>query len=440
MKIPKHRYDYILILYFPILALGITLALLVGRYFLATTDIVLMLVLLLATLLAISPFGKQRIPIFNSSTHKIPWAVRLIALQLSLYLLFYMLTQTTPLNLLPQGYIGLYPPTWPLYLLLAIVFAFNAAQKKNAPLIDTCLRPLFGHWLDSIFGTAIDILIKQGLFFVCASTVSIALLQILTVLSHWLHWPLADHLQISNLLLTTLIFFLLALPLWQRYTRVLWYQGVSLRKFLALFIILLLSLLLLFNLATYLFVYFFPQIHPANSTLGIHANNFIANLLTWPTSWQLFSFVWWIGCAPLIAWLTAQCIQGQKIRVAIAVGFITPSGAALAWLWLAKYSLLLNASYWQLVLAIISLVLICVLFKDEYLTTLLISSGSGKNVHHRISLSSIRALFAVTASTLTLYLLTGLPLITLLFFSVTLTCFLAFLCVLLAHLLTLRFH
>lgn len=414
MKIPKPRTDYLLTLYFPTLLAGMLIAIFLGKYFLLITNAIMLTLLITALLLAISPLGKRTLPQLTTPAAQKPWPIQLITLQISLYLLFTLIFQNNTIEPVATPTNWVLYTSWPLCLLLAPAFAHFAKTKKSAPIIDASLRPVFGDKLDSVFGSGIDIFIKQALFFSCALVISTAILLITQIFRQWLHLPDLYQPQFNHLPLTTLIILVFSMPFWRHYVHLAWRRNMSLPWLLCFFSLILLSVILGFHLMIALFNFLLPNLQPTAPVIEITIQQFFVQILPSPLHWQLLTFAWWIGLTPLIALTIAHIMQGKSLRVTIFSTLIIP----IAMIFVNHLPINHGEWVWQLVLSFFSLTAISFIFKDQLLTTLIMSAGTGKNAG-RVALTSVQSLLFFIAIVTVIYLLTGINLITLLFFSFT---------------------
>lgn len=432
MKLLKSQNTYLFLVYLPILLIGFCLAFFWADKLIKAIPLINMVFLAVALGLALSPYGKRRIPATTTMINKWGWFSQIASLQLGFAVVFWTcahnLTSTLPdpqaayhISLHTVGFVGALSP-WPLYLLLGIAFAFVASTNPRAAILTTSLRPVFKHTLDSILGAGFDLITRQGLFLACAFTLAIIILQIVKVFSLWFYLPLQTGLHFSTLLLTILIFGLMATKLWQRFTHFLWYRGYKANIVLIIFIVLAILFMVIFNILS--------------QTLSNHLHNFPNPSPQLPfrlrqssqTNWRLFIFSWCLAWAPLIAQWIARIVAGKTIRQIIFMGLIIPLCLALLYQTLmylpVSHALLYlsQSNVVTLLMTLISLVLLYVFFQDKLITNLLISTGSGKNPQQRIALAAMRNLLLLTAVMTIILLLTGIELATPFLFVTTTPC------------------
>jgi choline-glycine betaine transporter len=435
MKILKTPYAYILLLFLPILIVSFCLAYFFAPAIVIAVRIFSWIFLLLVLILACSPYGKQRI-YYSADSSTYPawrWLGLLFSLQWSMGLFFLLLAQSmlvllpVPLDLggnsahtavrhaihLLNFNSGFYP--WPMYLLFSIILAYFAKTSQGVLPLKNTLRPVLKEATDGLIGAGADMFMKQGLFFVCAITVAIGILQISQSIGVWLNIPINSGLYSSNLLLGSFILLLFAARFNRRISHYLWHRQWPLRNFLVVTIVFLAAIVVGFNAIIKILLPYLQHFTMPMLQLPFFDRE------NWLVHWQLLVIIWWLGWTPLVSYFIARLAHGRMVREIILAGLIAPICFGLL-SWKITYY---DVPSWPIVLSLtlISLGLVCVFFKDNFLTQLLASVGSGKNIRRRIALSVIRSFLLLVAMMLVIYLLLGIGLITLLAFSVMGVCF-----------------
>lgn len=438
MKILKTPYAYLLLVYLPIIIVGICLALFLPQMVVIAFHAFNWLFLFAVLVLAFSRHGKHSINLKPKNSWYY-FLTLLFCLQIFLGFIFFwllhgcLITLPIPADLIGNNLgdtirtttqlitfnSGFFP--WPIYLLFGITFAYFEAKKQSTSAIKESLRFTLKNQTDSYIGTGADMLMKQGLFFSCTVTLGISILQFSQIIFRLLGLQLDTGLHFATLLLGMLIFFLLASRFWRRITHYLWHKRCSLKLFLPLIVIFLLLLIVIFSVFIHIIAYFAP-------TFYLPSPRFSFNMpQLWFSYWQLFVMLWWLGWTPLIGYFLAKIAQGRTIREIILTGLILPIiGGLIAWgttHYNTSNDLLLISQLLQLwpiniLLTFTSFALLIIFFEDRALTYLFTTTGSGKNIKQRIALSTVRSFLLLIATVLIIYLLVGIPFMTLLSTSI----------------------
>lgn len=435
MKILRTSYGYIFFIYLPIILIGLCLGFFFAPAMVMGSKILGWMFLLIAIIFALSPYGKQRI--HSTTPHRTRHSlILLFSLQLGLGLIFLVLSQNIivflPIlsefssnNNLPTSALsalhilgfngGLFP--WPIYLLLAIVLAHFKSDEKRVSALKNALRPMLKTTIDTPLGLAFDMGMYQSLFLSCAITLGLSILQISQLLSTFIINPMVSGLHFSTLLLSMLIFFVMATRYWQQGTHYLWQKQYSLKIFLVGLIIFLVLFITIFNVAATLLTPYLHNFTAPTPHFPFHDPEH------WLAHWQLFTVIWWMGWTPLIAQYIAQLARGRTARELILTGLIVPICFALfAWNidrhgvspWILGLFHILHLRPIVFLLALVNMIMVGVFLKDSLLTNLFPAISA----NYRITLSAVRNLLSLITCMTLLYLLTGISLIATLAFSV----------------------
>jgi choline-glycine betaine transporter len=404
MKILKTPYAHLLLIYLPILIVGIALALFIPPVITLVLRGINWLFLLVVLFLVLSPYGKNKINNGDKlKKYNYRWLGLLFCLQIGLGFIFFVLVNNVAvagsetIHLLSIQN-GLFP--WPIYLLFSISFAHFSTKQGQLSTLKESLRFVLRSTTTGPVGAGADMLVKQALLFSCAITFSVGIAQISQSLCQALGITMSSGVHLAVLFLGTLIFLLMSSRISQSVIHKLWHKQYSLKLFLPQTAISLILVVVIFNgLINWLTSYTAPPL-----AMPFH--------LTQPQEiyWQLFIMLWWLGWTPLIGYFLAQLAQGKSLRTLLLCSLILPIIFSV----LSRH---INYSWqaWPITLLInlISLALITIFFRESVITNLFDSAGTGKNTKQRMSLSMTRNFLFIIALMLVIYLLLGIPIITL---------------------------
>lgn len=446
MKVLKTPYAYLLLVYLPILIVGACLAIFLPQWVVVVLRLLNGIFLLVILWLAFSRNGKQLIGDGGDSKNKKQgsWLMLLFCLQISVVFIFIVFANSCVITLpIPDSLNGnsvntvikttshllsfhsaLFP--WPVYLLFSMAFAFFDIKKRELSTIKESLRFVLKNEAPGYIGAGADMLMKQGLFFACVITIGVSILQISQVLCQRFGLVFNTGLHFTTLFLGMFIFLLLASRFWRRITHDLWYRRCSLKTFLPLMIVFLVLLMVIFTALTNVLSRYLPVFAMPVLQLPFHMPQ------SWLAYWQLLVMIWWLGWTPLIGYFIANLAQGRTLRELILVGLALPFvfGLLAEWINHTHYDGLIISqllSHWPVVLllSLISITLIIFFFRDNAITYLFTAAGSGKNSKQRVALSMVRSFLLLIATTTIVYLLVGIPLMTLLSTSIVVASFAA---------------
>ncbi len=412
------------IFFLPIFISGILIFYYFPEQVVLASKFILPLFLLFLLVLAVTPAGNYIINQKKSANYSfVRWLGFWLMLQLGLSIIYLAVRQSvmgslpiipvaaqTNYSLLLHG--GLYP--WTLYTLLGLTFAYFPAVQNQSPL-RTVLQPIFQKSLESHFGIGIDLFIKKCIIFLCSITIGILITEFSDLLSFFLNLPTPTGLKLPIILLSSITFFIIASRYWRRTTRYLGDKHFSLGTILAFIAFIIISISLLLNIIVKIISPYFWELLELPLRQGWSAGH------PWPIVWFIFSLIWWTAWAPVVGHFIARLAQNHTIRATILVSLLFPACfTGLSWLiehhstlaHLASSTPLLLENEWvELALTLVAILATLLFFKS--------TSGLGlehpsRLIEQPVSISLIRAIASLIVTSMVVYLMTGIPFITLL--------------------------
>jgi choline-glycine betaine transporter len=437
MKTLKTPYAHLLLIYLPILVVGIGLALFFPQVIVTILRVLSCIFLIIIFFLIVSPYGKrcvgEEVTLKHNNSYR--WLLLLFCLQMGLGFIFLAVMQSCLITLpvpndlngntlvssisaaatLLSVKSGFFP--WPIYLLFSISFAYFSIKPRQLSALKESFRFVLRSTVDGPVGAGADMLVKQGLLFSCAITFSLGIAQVCQVLCHVLGIQMNTGLHPTVLLLGTVIFLLTASRLSQRIVHNLWHKQFSLKWFLPQISISLILVVVIFNEVIKLITPYFQAI--TSPPIQLSFQHLQQN---WLSYWQLFVMLWWLGWTPLVGYFLAKLAQGKTLRALLMTGLILPIIFGIS-MWLAEQhstshlwlAVLSTLQFWPvaLIFTVASLALLTFFFQEHAITSLFSSAGTGKNIKQRMSLSVTRSFLLIIAVMLVIYLLLGVPVLTL---------------------------
>lgn len=216
---------------------------------------------------------------------------------------------------------------WGIYTLLGIALAYFTFNK-NAPLsIKSTLKPLFGNYMNSFVGYAIDVIAVLATLFGLATTLGFGAVQFTTGISELSGVANSINLQILSIVGITLIATVSVLSGLNKGLKYLSNLNIVIAGILFVFILFVASTVFLFDgfvesLGLYLTDFF---------ELSTYRNQY-GEEGKWFKSWSMFYWVWWISWSPFVGTFIARISKGRTLQDIAIYGLLVPSLFSMLWM------------------------------------------------------------------------------------------------------------
>lgn len=323
MKVRKANYGYMLILYVPIVLIGLYLAILFPQFFTVAFNGLNILALILSFVVCFFRGGKKSLQDQQTTEHTD--FLKLLMLQFFTIIAGYCFYnnyfsihaiqagQTITIFQTLPWYMLLFP--WPFILLLSLALRIRK-KKSRQNSIRFALQPIFHSYVEKIFGIGVEIYVKQGLQLACAYTITLALSQLYVLLLQYLKLPLTPGLHTPIIFVGTLFLIAINSRFWSKLIHYFWIKRVPFIYLLILLCVMVSVLFILLSCANKLIsVFNFANIDPLGNDKIFNANAIHAPL-TYCVLWLLWT--------PLIAFYLSRTHLELNIRQYIISGLIMP--------------------------------------------------------------------------------------------------------------------
>ncbi|WP_040226620.1 BCCT family transporter [Bhargavaea cecembensis] len=302
--------------------------------------------LVLALIIAISPYGKIRLgkdtdrPDFSTAT----WISMLFSAGMGIGLVFYGASEPLSHYVLdpPTGepgsgfalkegltysYLHWGAPIWAMYGITALALAFFQFRKGEPGLISATLKPIFGNRMNGPLGVLIDVLAVFATAFGVATSLGFGAVQINGGLNHLFGMEIGFTSQFIIIAVVTVLFIFSAWSGLSKGIKYLSNTNMVLALILLAAILIVGPTLLILNLYT--------------ETLGMYLQNILQmSFRTAPLAsdnrgfvdgWTIFYWAWWISWAPFVGMFIARVSRGRTIREFLLGVVIIPTLFASFW-------------------------------------------------------------------------------------------------------------
>ncbi|WP_227935981.1 glycine betaine uptake BCCT transporter [Alkalihalobacillus deserti] len=301
--------------------------------------------LLFALFLIFSKFGKIKLgkdadkPEFSRPT----WFAMLFSAGMGIGLLFYGVsepvshyaappvgtggTQESALLALRYTYLHWGFHAWAIYAVVALALAYFKFRKDAPGLISTTLSPILGDHVKGPIGYTIDIVaVFATIFGVCAS-LGLGSQQINAGLGYLIGIPVNFTVQVTIILIITVLFILSASTGIQRGIKYLSNANMILATILLIAMVILGPTLFLLNLFTHTlgeYIQNLPQ-------MGLRIFPFDEQRAAWTQGWTIFYWAWWISWSPFVGMFIARVSKGRTVREFTVAVLIVPTLVCAFW-------------------------------------------------------------------------------------------------------------
>jgi len=216
---------------------------------------------------------------------------------------------------------------WGIYTLLGITLAYFTFNKKAPLSIASTLKPLFGSYMTSFVGYAIDVVAVLATLFGLATTLGFGAVQFTTGISELSGLSNSVHLQILSIVGITLIATVSVLSGLNKGLKYLSNLNIIIAGLLFLFIAGVASTAFLldgFVESLGLYVTDFFEISTYRNQYGEEGK--------WFKSWSMFYWAWWISWSPFVGTFIARISKGRTLQDIAIYGLVIPSLFSLLWM------------------------------------------------------------------------------------------------------------
>jgi len=216
---------------------------------------------------------------------------------------------------------------WGIYTLLGIALAYFTFNKKAPLSIKSTLKPLFGNYMNSFVGYAIDVVAVLATLFGLATTLGFGAVQFTTGISELSGLSNSVNLQILSIIGITLIATVSVLSGLNKGLKYLSNFNMIIAGIVFLFILFVGSTVLLFDgfvesLGLYLTDFF--EMSTYRNQYGEEGE--------WFKSWSMFYWVWWISWSPFVGTFIARISKGRTLQDIAIYGLLVPSLFSMLWM------------------------------------------------------------------------------------------------------------
>ncbi|SIT75163.1 glycine betaine uptake BCCT transporter [Edaphobacillus lindanitolerans] len=302
--------------------------------------------LVLALIIALSPYGKIRLgkdtdrPDFSTAT----WIAMLFSAGMGIGLVFYGASE--PLShyvidpptaepgtgaALKEGltysYLHWGAPIWALYGITALALAFFQFRKGEPGLISATLKPIFGDRMNGPLGVLIDVLAVFATAFGVATSLGFGAVQINGGLNHLFGLDIGFMSQAIIIAVVTVLFIMSAWSGLSRGIKYLSNTNMVLAVVLLIAVLVIGPTLLILNLFTETFGMYLQNILQMSfRTAPLESDN-----RGFVDGWTIFYWAWWISWAPFVGMFIARVSRGRTIREFLLGVIVIPTVFGSFW-------------------------------------------------------------------------------------------------------------
>lgn len=326
MKLLEKHYSYAFIIYLPIFLIALALVLFFPSQIVVTFKAHWLLLIGVISL-AFTPIGKIQLGNHNKIKFH-HWLLLVLLAQISVMFVYrgvmLIVTQGLPLqnsynfpmllSLTKNTFLwqwGLFPGA--IYLLIGIALAYVGFYQSKPGKISITLMPLLKNKIDDSTSLTADFFTRTIAHFCIASSVGFTTLLILALLTNVFALPISTGLNLTTLLVTTLLLVAINTKEWPAVIRYFLNKNIPIAVIAVLFIVFSAGAIFILNAVGAEIVNIYSQ-----------WNKTLATFVTphWKEQWLIFSGTWLLCWTPLIAGLIAYCSRGYQIRTVIFGGLL----------------------------------------------------------------------------------------------------------------------
>ncbi|MCR4902304.1 MAG: BCCT family transporter [Butyrivibrio sp.] len=223
---------------------------------------------------------------------------------------------------------------WAIYAIVGLSIAYFQFRKKESTLLSVTLKPLFGSAVDGILGKLVDCLTIFATVIGVATSLGSGAMQINGGLNGLLNIPVNYGVQLTIIIVATILFMTSALSGLDK--------GV---KVLSNFNMVLAGLLMLVSLVIGDSV---KMMNTFSETLGLYLQDLLrmstrtgagnADQQAWINSWTVFYWAWWLAWSPFVGVFIARISRGRTIREFVSYVLLIPT--LFSFLWFSVFGVL----------------------------------------------------------------------------------------------------
>ncbi|WP_213423962.1 BCCT family transporter [Bhargavaea massiliensis] len=302
--------------------------------------------LILAIIIAISPYGKIRLgkdtdrPDFSTAT----WVAMLFSAGMGIGLVFYGASE--PLShyvinpateepgtgaALKEGltysYLHWGAPIWAMYGITALALAFFQFRKDEPGLISSTLKPIFGDKMNGPWGVVVDVLAVFATAFGVATSLGFGAVQINAGLNHLFGLEIGFMSQFLIIVAVTVLFIISAWSGLSKGIKYLSNTNMVLAVLLLIIVIVVGPTLMILNLFTETFgLYLVNLLEMSFRTAPLVDDN-----RSFVDGWTIFYWAWWISWAPFVGMFIARVSRGRTVREFLIGVIVIPTVFVSFW-------------------------------------------------------------------------------------------------------------
>lgn len=302
--------------------------------------------LIVAIIIAISPYGKIRLgkdherPDFSTPT----WIAMLFSAGMGIGLVFYGAaeplfnyaldaatekpgTDAAFKEGLAYSYFHWGVHIWAMYGIVALSLAFFQFRKEEPGLISATLKPLFGEKMNGPLGVLIDVLSVFATVFGVATSLGFGAAQINGGLSHLFGINVGFTAQFVIIAVVTVLFIASAWSGLSKGIKYLSNTNMVLAALLLVIVIIVGPTLLILDMFTDTFGKYMQHIVEMSfRTAPLTGDN-----REWHNNWTIFFWAWWIAWAPFVGMFIARVSRGRTIRQFLLGVMVIPTLFTSIW-------------------------------------------------------------------------------------------------------------
>lgn len=215
---------------------------------------------------------------------------------------------------------------WSIYAMVGLVLAFFSYRHGLPLTLRSSLYPLIGDRIYGPIGYAVDIFAIIGTIFGIATSLGLGVAQINSGLNHLFGIPVSATVQITLIVIASLLATLSVASGLDRGIRIL--SEINLALALGLLLFVFVAGPTVFLLQTFVQntgAYLSDIVYKTFNLYAYEPNE-------WIGGWTLFYWGWWIAWSPFVGLFIARISRGRSIREFVCGVLLVPAGFTLMWM------------------------------------------------------------------------------------------------------------
>ncbi|HLR68100.1 glycine betaine uptake BCCT transporter [Virgibacillus alimentarius] len=220
---------------------------------------------------------------------------------------------------------GVHP--WAIYATLALALAFFKFRKQSSGLVSDILQPLFGEKIKGKWGTLINTIVVFATVFGVATSLGFGAIQISGGLSFVFGINQTFALQLSIILIVTVLYLLSAMTGLNKGIKYLSNTNIVLAIALMLLLLFLGPTKFILNLFTTTFGSYVQNL----PSMSLRMTPFDPENSTWIKDWTIFYWAWWLAWSPFVGTFIARVSRGRTVKEFVLGVLLVPTIFGTLW-------------------------------------------------------------------------------------------------------------